>query len=236
MDTRISRGRLGAAALAAVLALGGGLAGCSSGTTAAGQHTHDAAAVAAVGQVSDSSVPAAQARFRAAMRLLWNQHMEWTRMAITDFAAGSAGFGPTAARLLQNQADIGNAIRPFYGDAAADRLTALLQEHITGFVTLLQAAKANDAAGVQAAATAVYANAAAIADFLSSANPANWPQPTMRDMMKGHIDQTIAYATDELTGSYSQGIAAYDEAEAHMLMLADLLSTGIIAQFPAAVR
>ncbi|GAB3270864.1 hypothetical protein GCM10027449_06170 [Sinomonas notoginsengisoli] len=236
METRTSRGRLGAVALVAALALGGGLAGCSSGTTAAGHLTHDAAAVASVGQVSDSSVPAAQMRFRMAMRLLWNQHMEWTRMAITDFAASSGGFGATAARLLQNQADIGNAIRPFYGDAAANRLTGLLEEHINGFVALLQAAKSNDSAGVQTATAAVYANANAIADFLSSANPKNWPQATLRDMMKGHIDQTIVYATDELTGNYAPGITAYDQAEAHMLMLADLLSTGIIAQFPGAVR
>ena len=235
MEHRTHSGRLAAAALIAMLALGGGLAGCSSPTTAAAPHgAHGAAAP--VAQVNENSVPAAHMRFRAAMRLLWNQHMEWTRMAITDFAAGSGGFGATAERLLQNQTDIGDAIKPFYGHAAGNRLTALLREHISGFVTLLQAAKAGDAAGVQAATAAVYANADAIADFLSSANPKNWPQATMRDMMKGHIDQTIVYATDELAGNYAHGIAVYDEAEAHMLMMADDLSRGIIAQFPGAFR
>ena len=235
MEHRASGGRLAAAALIASLAVGGGLAGCAAQTTATGHHGQHAVA-AAVGQVSDASVPAAQMRLRMDMRLLWNQHMEWTRMAITDFAAGSPGFGPTAERLLENQADIGAAIAPFYGDSAANRLTALLQEHITGFVTLLQAAKAGDTAGVDAATSAVHANADAIADFLSSANPKNWPQAEMRDMMKGHIDQTIVYATDELTGNYAHGIDVYDEAETHMLMLADDLSEGLIAQFPGAFR
>ncbi|WP_077488693.1 hypothetical protein [Sinomonas mesophila] len=89
---------------------------------------------------------------------------------------------------------------------------------------------------MEAATSAVYANADAIADFLSSANPKNWPQAEMRDMMKGHIDQTIVYATDELTGNYAHGIDVYDEAETHMLMLADDLSDGLIAQFPGAFR
>jgi hypothetical protein len=59
-------------------------------------------------------------------------------------AVDSPGFPATADRLLQNQVDIGNAVRPFYGDAAADQLTTLLQEHISGAVAVLTAAKAGD--------------------------------------------------------------------------------------------
>lgn len=234
MDIRTSRGRLGAAALAASLTLGAGLAGCSS--PAAAGHQHDAVAVAAVGGTSQNAVPIQQMQLRLAMRLLWNQHMEWTRLAIVDFVNGSAGFGTTAGRLLQNQADIGNAIRPFYGDAAADQLTTLLKAHITDFVAFFQAVKANDPAAIASTQATVYANAQQIADFLAAANPKNWPQDTMRTMMQEHIDQTIAYGGDEMAGRYADGIAVYDAAETHMLMMADLLSSGMIAQFPGAFR
>jgi hypothetical protein len=50
----------------------------------------------------------------------------WTRLAIVTFAADTHGFDTTATRLLQNQVDISNAFKPFYGDAAATRLASLL--------------------------------------------------------------------------------------------------------------
>jgi hypothetical protein len=78
------------------------------------------------------------------MRKLWEDHITWTRLAIVSFAAGGADLQATETRLLRNQTDIGNAIKPFYGDDAGNKLTALLKEHIMGAVDLLAAAKAGD--------------------------------------------------------------------------------------------
>jgi hypothetical protein len=150
---------------------------------------------------------AAQVAFHDAMRKLWEDHITWTRLAIVTFAAGSAGFGATAARLLQNQVDIGDAIKPFYGDAAGEQLTALLREHILIAVEILQAAKAGDTAAFNAANERWYANANDIADFLSAANPRFWPNATMRADMKTHLDQTLAEAADELAGNYAASVA-----------------------------
>ena len=176
--------------------------------------------------------PRPRPRFHDQMRKLWEDHVTWTRLAIVTFADGSAGFDATAARLLENQEDIGDAIKPFYGEAAGNQLTALLKDHIGIAVELLQAAKAGDDAAFETARTAWYANADDIADFLAAANPRYWPRDTMRAAMKGHLDQTLAEASHELTGQYAASVADYDEIHHHILGMADVLSAGIIRAFP----
>jgi len=176
---------------------------------------------------------AARVAFHDQMRKLWEDHVTWTRLAIVTFADGSQGFSATAGRLLQNQADIGDAIAPFYGAAAGQQLTALLHDHITIAVELLQDAKAGDTQAFNDAKARWYDNANQIADFLSAANPRFWPDATMRAAMKEHLDQTLAEAADELSGNYAASVSDYEAIHLHILSMADLLSSGIMRQFPS---
>ena len=196
---------------------------------------HDASATNAHSHASNKAHPAQtaqQAAFQDDMRKLWEDHVTWTRLAIVTFADGSASFDATAARLMKNQEDIGDAIRPFYGSAAGNQLTSLLKGHIGIAVELLQAAKAGDQPAFDKANTAWYSNSNEIADFLASANPTYWPQATMRAAMKTHLDQTLAEASHELGGDYAASVADYDEIHHHILTMADVLSTGIMRAFP----
>jgi hypothetical protein len=170
--------------------------------------------------------------FRDAMRKLWEDHVTWTRLYIVSAVAGLPDAGPTAARLLQNQADIGNAIKPFYGDAAGDRLTALLRQHILIAADLVTAAKAGNNTDVQAASARWYSNSDEIADFLSGANPDKWPRAALRAEMRHHLDLTLEEAKARLTANWTADIAAYDAIHQHILGMADMLAAGIISQFP----
>jgi hypothetical protein len=172
--------------------------------------------------------------FRDAMRVLWEDHIVWTRMAIISIVDERPDQEFAVARLLRNQDDIGNAIRPFYGDAAADELTRLLREHIVGAAELLVAAKTG--VGFDEAKAAWYANGDEIGAFLANANPRNWDHAEMQAMMKDHLDLTLAEAVARLQGNYEADVAAYDEIHVQILHMADMLSDGIIAQFPGGFR
>ena len=79
------------------------------------------------------------------MRKLWTDHAVWTRMYIIESLNNSSAAGPAAARLLKNQEDIGNAIKPVYGEAAGNQLTALLKQHILIAVDIINDVKAENA-------------------------------------------------------------------------------------------
>jgi hypothetical protein len=185
----------------------------------------------ASGAPSHTAVAQKQA-FHDEMRKLWEDHITWTRLAIVSFAAALADLQPTLDRLLQNQVDLGNAIAPFYGEEAGQALTDLLTEHILGAVDILVAAKAQDQPALDAAIEAWYVNGEEIADLLSEANPRFWPQDEMRAMMREHLDLTLAEATARLQGDFAADIAMYEEIHRQILEMADMLSSGIIGQFP----
>jgi hypothetical protein len=179
------------------------------------------------------AAPVDRQTFNADMRKLWEDHITWTRLYIVDALAGLPEKGATAQRLLQNQVDLGNAIKPFYGDAAGTKLTSLLRDHILIAAELIDAAKAGDSAKKESATRRWFTNADDIAGFLSGANPQHWPADATRKMMHDHLDQTTQEVVAHLQKDWAADIAAYDRVHVQILSMADMLSSGIEAQFPS---
>jgi hypothetical protein len=109
----------------------------------------------------------------------------------------------------------------------------LLKEHILIAAALIDAAKAGDAAKQDDATKRWSANADAIAAFLSGANPGNWPLPEMKSMMHKHLELTTAEVVARLKKDWTADISAYDDVQGQILKMADMLSTGIVKQFPS---
>jgi hypothetical protein len=167
------------------------------------------------------------------MRRLWEDHITWTRLAIISLTTNSPDTEATVGRLLKNQADIGDAIKPFYGETAGQELTRLLRDHILIAADLIAAAKAGDQTAVAEAQSRWTANADEIAGFLASANPSHWELDEMKAMLHDHQRLTTNEALARLQGNWAADVAAYDEIHHQALGMADMLSTGIIKQFPA---
>jgi hypothetical protein len=206
------------------------VAACSDGnsptTTAASSSVSQPASKSSSGSTKIDPVS-----LKTDMRKLWEDHVQWTRLYIVSAVAGLPDADATLTRLLQNQTDIGTAVAGFYGNDAGTKLTSLLKDHIAIAGELVTAAKTGDNTKVTDASTRWYANADAIATFLAGANPA-WPEATLKDMMKTHLDQTLAEATAQLTGDYTKSVSEYDHIVTHIVDMADTLSAGIVTQFP----
>lgn len=194
-------------------------------TMATTSHAEDAA------RYSDQAVALKQD-----MRKLWTDHVVWTR----DYVIAAIGDQPeaqaAATRLMKNQEDIGAAVATYYGAPAGTELTSLLKQHISIAVDVIKAAKAGDKAELQEADARWHQNAVEIADFLSRANPTNWPRATLVDMMNTHLSTTTTEVLARLNKQWDVDVRAFDAVYDHILHMADALADGIIKQFPARFR
>ena len=166
------------------------------------------------------------------MRKLWTDHTVYTRLYLISSLDNAPDTNVVAARLLKNQEDIGNAIKPLYGDAAGNQLTTLLKEHILIAVDIVDSVKAKNVTAQAAAEAEWKTNADDIANLLSGANP-NWPNQDLKTMMYTHLATTKDELVARYTKDYPADVKAYDVVYDHILMMSDALANGIVQQFPA---
>jgi hypothetical protein len=169
------------------------------------------------------------------MRKLWEDHITWTRNVIFNILDDLPGTTQAVSRLLNNQVDIGNAIKPFYGNAAGEHLTVLLHDHITLAADILTALKTNNTADFTTANTQWYVNADSIARFLSLLN-SSWTYAAMKEMMFSHLDLTTAEVLARKNADYDADVIAYDKVHLEILSMSDMLTDGIVKQFPNKFR
>jgi hypothetical protein len=174
--------------------------------------------------------------FKHAMHGLWDDHVSFTRLYLVSTLADLPDKDATAQRLLKNQADIGNAFKPYYGDASGDKLAGLLKEHITIATEVIAAAKANDAAKKEEQTKKWQANADAIAAFLTGANPQNWPEQQTKAMMRQHLDLTAAEVDARVKKDWAADLDAFDKVRDQIRHMADTIATGVVNQFPDRFR
>ena len=189
-------------------------------------------ALLALPSIARAASPISRTSYHNDMRKLWEDHITWTRIYIVTAVADLPDQAAAAERLMQNQVDLGNAIKPFYGEAAGEKLTALLKDHIVIATQLIAAAKAGDHEKQADALSRWGANADEIAGFLSGANPRHWTVVEMKAMMHSHLEATTAEVTARLQKNWPADVAAYDQVHGQILMMADMISDGIIHQFP----
>lgn len=170
-------------------------------------------------------------RLKGEMRKVWIDHTIWTRSYIVSAISNRPDQQDVLNRLLRNQQEIGNVFKPYYGEAAGNKLAALLKEHIRIAGAIVAAAKAGKQTEVNALQADWHRNADEIAKFLSALNP-NWPFGMLQDILYTHLRLITEIVLSCLKGDWKADIAATDKNEIHMIHFADILTKGIVKQFP----
>jgi hypothetical protein len=166
------------------------------------------------------------------LRSLWVQHIYWTRLTVNSIVGRLPDEKPTTERLLQNADDFASAFHPYYGSAAASRFGELIRGHLTIAAELVKALKENQTEAAADAEKRWYANADQIADFLGRINP-YWSRAEWRRMMHLHLrllTQEVAY---RIAGKYAENVATNKQIETQAMEMADVMTSGIIRQFPS---
>ncbi|MED3984163.1 glycosyltransferase [Peribacillus simplex] len=178
------------------------------------------------------SISQSEVKFENEFRRLWIDHVLWTSNYITSATtAGAEDQKQVLARLLKNQEDIGNAVKPVYGEKAGNKLTDLLKEHIVIAGKIVDAAKIGNNALVQQLNKEWYRNADEIAAFLSGANP-YLKNEDLKNLLYMHLKLVTNDLTASLAKDWNARIVSIDDGVTHIILMADNISAGVVKQFP----
>ena len=172
-----------------------------------------------------------EVRLLSTLHRLWNEHVLWTRAFILSTALDLGDQHVVTERLLRNAADLANVFRPMYGDEAAKTFESLMAEHLLTVAQLVSANKADDQKAIEEQREKWYANANAIAGFLSEINP-YWDKAAWKQLLYIHLNRTEYEIMQLLTGQYTSSIVQYDGIQNQALDMAEYLAYGIMKQFP----
>ncbi|WP_438824249.1 hypothetical protein [Bacillus sp. JJ1562] len=179
----------------------------------------------------DRCISHAELDFRNDMRSLWEEHVEWTRMAIISLVFKLPNTDFVLKRLLRNAPEMGNIIRRFYGDASATTFSNLIKQHLLLAAELVKASVAGDQKAAMTAEKKWYKNADEIVKFLSGVNP-SFPEEAFRKMFYEHLALTKQEAVFMINKQYQKDIDVYDKIEKEAREMADMISEAIVRQFP----
>lgn len=198
----------------------------------AAEHHH---AASAESQSSTQAAPVS-AKLKAtqtALRALWQGHIDAVRkVVVAEIAGNHAALKTAEGEVVANAHGIANAIAPYYGQPAADKLFPLLAGHYGAVKAYLDASLAKDAKAQGAATEKLTSNADQIATFLSTANP-HLPKATLMELLQVHASHHIDQIQELIAKDTAAEVKTRAAMSAHMNVIADALANGIAAQFPA---
>lgn len=164
------------------------------------------------------------------MRLLWSQHVYWTRLVIGGIVFNSPDTQKSTERPLRNPGDFSETLVAFYGEEAMKAFKRLFTAHLTIAAQLVGELKTGNNRKAAVTEKNWYENAGQLAAFFATVNPC-WMQMDWQEMLYRHLDMTKKEAAAFITGDYAASVAVFDCLEQEAMEMADMMTEGIARQF-----
>lgn len=165
------------------------------------------------------------------IRLLWEQHSNWTVMALNSIVFELPNEDPVINRLLRNPRDFASLLSNFYGEEKGKEFGQLLTSHLVLAAELLKAIMAENEEKAKEIQAEWYKNGEDIVIYLSQINPF-WSREVWQKMFFEHLELVETIGLNLINGKYEIAVKLQDRLELEALEMADYMIQGIFRQFP----
>lgn len=164
------------------------------------------------------------------MRMLWQQHVYWTRLLMISLLDDLKDQDATQERLLRNPIDFQEVFGQFYDENAARMICELLTEHLIIGAKLIVAVKDNHLNQAKELNDKWYENAACMACAFASINP-YYHEEELKEMLDRHLELTTNELNLRIKKDFEKDVQNFDVLEQEAMMMADYFVCGIVCQF-----
>jgi len=157
---------------------------------------------------------------RSALRKLFTDHAVYTALVMKSIVDSGKDISVLLNRLLLNQKDIGDQLKPIIGNENGDKITEVLTSHIKLAGEVIKAAK-NLNPNLNDKINILFNNSDIVAETLTSLNPEALPFDLTQNMFHTHNQFVIDMTVGRLAGDYLKEQHLYDAYYNELLLLAD---------------
>ncbi|HSW75823.1 MAG TPA: hypothetical protein VLG50_02170 [Candidatus Saccharimonadales bacterium] len=170
----------------------------------------------------NDAIHALKVDLKSTMRKLFTDHAVYTSFVLKLIVDKINDNGVYLTRLIENQKDIGNQLKPIIGDKHGNMLTALLTEHIKCAGDVMKAAvlKSNQLSNN---IEKLFLNSEQVAKFLTSLNPVKLPLNETKMMFDTHNQFVIDMTTSRIKKDYKREQQLYDAYYNEILAMSDMI-------------
>lgn len=168
-----------------------------------------------------------QVDFKSSLRKLFTDHAVYTVFVLKSIVDNGKDTKVFLDRLLVNQRDIGDQLKPIVGVNNGNAITQLLTEHIKLAGDVITAAVKRDPT-LPEKIKKLFANGDTIALNLSALNPHTVSYEEQKEMWHRHNQFVIDMTIQRIKGNYLQEQQLYDSYYNEILAMSDSIAHGLM--------